>query len=183
MAAIPIPCQEWRVDPVHSELRFTVSHLVIAKISGRFTRWRATVLLAMDDVRRSSVEVVVDAASVDTGNAERDAHLRSPDFFDVARYPEITFRSREIIPAGDGDYLINGELSLLGKLRPMTLFVADDGRAQDEGGSARAAFTAHGGFNRRDFGMAEEGLAGAKLVIGDMVDVNVEAEATAVTLD
>jgi polyisoprenoid-binding protein YceI len=170
--------EEWLVDIANSELRFTVSHLVIAKISGRFTRWEATVHLDPIDVRCSSVEVVIDAASIDTGNAERDAHLRSPDFLNTTRHPQIRFTSREVVPAGQGDYLMSGELTLLGRSLPMTLFVSDEGRIRDAAGRARAAFTAHGGFNRRDFGMLEDRRLGAgKLIVGELVDVQIEAEA------
>jgi len=168
----------WEIDTVHSELRFTVSHLVIAKISGRFASWRATVRLDDEDVRRSQVEVAIEAATIDTGNPARDADLRSREFLDVAHYPQIRFRSVEIVPAGDGDYLLNGELLIRGQAQPVTLFVADKGRIRDPSGHTRAAFFAHGEFDRRDFGMrAHSALDTGGLVVGDRVEVHVEAEA------
>jgi polyisoprenoid-binding protein YceI len=168
----------WDIDTVHSELRFTASHLVIARISGRFASWRARVHLDEADVRRSSVEVAIDAASLDTGNPARDADLRSREFLDAAHYPQIRFRSIEIVPAGDGDYLVNGELMIRGVARPVTLFVSDNGRIQDPSGRTRAAFFAHGEFDRQEFGMrSHSALDAGGLIVGDRVEVHVEAEA------
>jgi polyisoprenoid-binding protein YceI len=175
---MPAPDTTWEVDPAHSELRFTVSHLVIAKISGRFSRWRTTVRLDEADVRRSGVEVVIEAASLDTGNPARDADLRSDAFLDVGHHPHIRFRSLEIVPAGEGDFLVNGELTIRGVAQPVTLFVADKGRIRDPGGRTRAAFFAHGEFDRREFGMrAESKLDTGGFIVGDRVEVQVEAEA------
>jgi polyisoprenoid-binding protein YceI len=172
----------WEIDPAHSELRFTVSHLVIGRISGRYGHWRTTVRLDEADVRRSSVEVAIDAASLDTGNPARDADLRSRQFLDVEHYPQIRFRSIEIVPAGGSDYLINGELMIRGVARPVTLFVSDKGRVRDPGGRMRAAFSAHGEFDRREFGMRSESkLEAGGFIVGDRVEVHVEAEAVEVT--
>jgi polyisoprenoid-binding protein YceI len=173
----PSSRETWGIDIAHSELRFTVRHLVISKVSGRFTRWRANVWLE-PEVRHSAVEVVIDAASIDTGNEERDRHLRSAEFLDVERHPELSFHSREILPAGDGDYIVNGDLTIRGLTRPVTLFVTDHGRVRDDSGVNRAAFFAHGGFDRRDFGIRWHDKAGAgALIVGDEVEVHVEAEA------
>ena len=174
----------WKIDAAHSEMRFTVSHLVIAKISGRFKRFWGTVHLDEANLTRSAVELVIDAASIDTGNGDRDAHLQSTEFLDVHHYPIIRFRSLEVVAAGDGDYLINGELTIRDQTRPVTMFVTDRGRVRDDRGSHKAAFYAHGGFNRQEFGVSwSNTMDSGALIVGDEVEVSMEAEAFAVEDD
>jgi polyisoprenoid-binding protein YceI len=174
----------WTIDAAHSELRFTVSHLVIARVSGRFARWSGTVWLAHPDLRRSVVDIAIEAASIDTGNPERDAHLRSPDFLDTEIFPMIRVRSIDVVPAGDEDCLVNGELTIRGVSRPVTIVVSDQGRIRDEHGRQRAAFSAHASFNRRQFGILWHQTADAgTAIVGDQVEVHVEAEAVASVAD
>jgi polyisoprenoid-binding protein YceI len=172
------PTTIWKFEAANSELRFTVSHLVIAKISGRFSRFWCTVHLDEQDVKRSSAELVIDAASIDTGNAERDEHLRSAAFLDIHHHPTIRYRSTEIVPAGRGDYLVNGELTIRGQTLPVTVFVTDRGRVRDDQGRNKAAFYAHGGFNRQEFGITwHDTMDSGAVIVGDEVEVHVEAEA------
>jgi len=172
------PRTTWKIEAANSELRFTVSHLVISKVSGRFGRFWGTVHLDEEDVRRSTAELVIDAVSIDTGNAERDDHLRSPAFLDARHHPAIRFRSTEIVPAGRGDYLVNGELTIRDLTQPVTVFVTDRGRVRDDRGKLKAAFYAHGGFNRQEFGMSwHNTMDSGALIVGDEVEVHVDAEA------
>jgi polyisoprenoid-binding protein YceI len=172
------PTTVWKIDAGSSELRFTVSHLVISKISGRFARFWGTIEVDDASPERSTAELVIEAASIDTGNAERDAHLRSAAFLDAHRYPSIRFRSVEVVPAGHGDYMINGELTIRGQTQPVTMFVNDRGRVRDDEGRMRAAFYAHGGFDRQQFGVSwHETAAAGRLIVGDEVEVQVDAEA------
>src|SRR5919198_3169811 len=110
----------WNIDVGHSAIHFWVRHMVISKVHGRFAKWSGAIELDEKDLTRSSVDVRIDASSIDTQVADRDAHLKSPDFLDVARYPELTFRSKRIEKAGDG-YRVVGDLSLHGVVREVTL--------------------------------------------------------------
>jgi polyisoprenoid-binding protein YceI len=168
----------WTIDTAHSELRFTVSHLAIARISGRFARWSGTVWVGHPDIRRSIVDVAIEAASIDTGNPARDAHLRSPDFFDAEHFRLIRFRNIDVVAADDGDFLVNGEMTIRGVSRLVTVVVSDRGRVRDEHGRQRAAFSAHAAFDRRQFGVRwHQTVAAGALVVGDQVEVDMEAEA------
>ncbi len=109
----------WAIDPVHSEVSFTVRHLMVSKVRGRFTRFAGTFVTGEDPLE-SSVEATVELASIDTDNADRDAHIRSADFFDVERYPTLTYRSTGIRRDGDG-FIVDGELSLHGVTRSVPL--------------------------------------------------------------
>ena len=110
----------WDIDVSHSAIHFYVRHMVISKVHGRFAKWAGTLQLDAQDLTRSSVDVRIDAASIDTQVADRDAHLRSADFLDVAKHPELTFRSKRIDRAGDR-YRVVGDLSLHGVVREVTL--------------------------------------------------------------
>src|SRR5512138_328868 len=110
----------WDIDVSHSAVHFHVRHMIISKVHGRFAKWSGTLQLDPQDLTRSTVDVRIDAASIDTQVADRDAHLRSPDFLDVAKYPELTFRSRRIEKAG-ASYRVVGDLTLHGVTREVAL--------------------------------------------------------------
>src|SRR5262245_64219943 len=110
----------WDVDTVHSGLDFTVRHMVVSKVRGRFTKWNGTLHLDPERPAESSVSVRIDAASVDTGITDRDNHLRSADFFDVARFPEVTFESSRVEQRGPNSYRVTGNLTLHGVTREVT---------------------------------------------------------------
>jgi polyisoprenoid-binding protein YceI len=143
----------WQIDPAHSEIGFEVKHLMISKVRGRFGAVTGTLVLDEDDVTKSTVTAEIDAASVDTREAQRDGHLKSADFFEVEKFPKITFRSTRVEKAGSDELKLVGELTIRDVTREVVLEVEDEGREKDPWGGDRAAFSAKGKIDRRDFGL------------------------------
>jgi polyisoprenoid-binding protein YceI len=170
--------ERWEIDSSHSGIHFSVRHLVIAKVRGQFGRWSGTVLVPGGDVGRASVDVTIDASSIDTGVADRDTHLKSADFFDVATYPSITFRTDRVESQGNGRWQLVGQLTLKGVTREVTFSVESHGRTADPWGNLRAAFTAKTAIDRRDFGLTwNQMLETGGVVVGERVDIEVDLEA------
>jgi polyisoprenoid-binding protein YceI len=165
------------IDASHSHVGFKVRHLVVGKTRGRFAEVDAT-LTIVDEPLASTVEVTVPLASVDTRDAGRDEHLRSEDFFDVANHPVMTFRSTGVRPDGaSGDYLVDGELTVRGVTKPLTLEASFDGGATDPWGGERIAFTAKGSVDREAFGLTwNQALETGGVLVGKKVDIEIEAE-------
>jgi polyisoprenoid-binding protein YceI len=167
----------WDIDVGHSAIHFWVRHLVISKVHGRFARWSGAIELDPQDLTRSSVEVKIDATSIDTQVADRDTHLRSPDFLDVAKYPELTFRSTKIEKAGGG-YRVLGDLTIHGVTKPVTLEAEFAGTAKDPWGNERAGFSAKTSLDRREFGLTwNAALEAGGVLVGEKVEISVELEA------
>jgi polyisoprenoid-binding protein YceI len=167
----------WKIDPVHSDISFSVRHMMVSKVRGRFGVFEGEIVTAPDPLD-SSVTATIDLASVDTNNPQRDAHIRSSDFFAVDAHPTMTFRSTGIRPAGDGLYVVDGELTLRGVTRPLSLDLEFNGFGPDPYGGTRAGFSATTELNRRDFGIdISLPLDGGGVVIGDKVTVSLEIEA------
>ena len=165
----------WQLDPAHTNVEFSVKHLMLARVKGRFTGVAGTVMLA--EPTASTVEVVIDAASIDTREAKRDAHLRSADFFDVERFPTITFRSSDVRPAGAGDLRIVGDLTIRDVTREVTLEVTDEGRGTDPWGGERAGFSATAVIDRRDFGLTwNQALETGGVLVGNEIRISLEVE-------
>jgi len=174
MAATP-----WNIDVAHSAIHFSVRHMVIAKVRGHFKGWTGTLALDEQDLTRSSVDVRIDANTIDTQVADRDTHLRSPDFLDVARFPEIRFTSRRIEKAGDG-YRVVGDLSLHGVTREVALEAEFAGTGKDPWGNRRAGFSATAALDRKDFGLTwNAALETGGLLVGEKVEIAIELEAIA----
>ncbi len=167
----------WDIDVTHSALHFWVRHMVISKVHGRFAKWAGTIALDEQDPARSSVDVRIDAASIDTQVADRDAHLRSKDFLDVEAHPEITFRSKRIERGGAG-YLVTGDLTIRGTTREVTLDADFAGVAKDPWGNQRAGFSAKAALDRRDFGLVwNAALETGGVLVGEKVEIAIELEA------
>jgi polyisoprenoid-binding protein YceI len=178
LATVAIPgylAGTWKADPVHSEVAFSVRHLMISNIRGRFTSHEVTIVTS-EDPRDSSVTATIDLASVDTGNATRDDHLRSADYLDVGRYPAMSYRSAGIRQAGGG-WVVDGELTLHGVTRPVPLAVDVNGFGSDQWGSQRVGFSATAQIDRRDFGIDLIIPMDGGLVVGDKVLISLEIEA------
>jgi polyisoprenoid-binding protein YceI len=167
----------WNIDPAHSQTSFGVKHLVISTVRGEFGKTTGTLSLDEADLSRSRVEATIDASTVATRNADRDAHLRSPDFFDVARYPTITFRSTRVEAAGPGALKVTGDLTLHGVTRPVVLDVQSSPEVKGMGGEARRAFQATARINRQDYGLRWNKAVEAGPVVGDEVTIAIEVEA------
>jgi len=167
----------WTVDPVHSEVSFTVRHMMVSKVRGRFDKFEASIMTAADPLQ-SSVTATVDLSSVNTGAPDRDNHIRSADFFEVESHPTMTFRSTGVRPAGDDDYLLDGELTLRGVTRPITLRLEINGFGPDAYGGTRAGFSAAGEINRNDFGVSYNGpIPGGGVAVSEKVTISLEIEA------
>ncbi len=170
--------ERWEIDSGHSGIHFSVRHMVLARVRGKFTRWSGTVLAQDGDESRASVDVVIDASSIDTGVADRDAHLKSPDFLDVARYPEITFKADRSERLSADRLRVSGLLTIHGVARPVVLEVEYAGRMKDPWGHERAGFTARASIDRKDFGLTwNQLLEAGGVMVGDRVDIEIEVEA------
>ena len=142
----------WNIDTSHSNIAFSVRHMVFAKVRGRFDSWTGAVRLD-DDLANSTVEVEIDASSINTGTPDRDEHLRSGDFFDVERFPTLAFRGARLEKVADDRYRLHGSLTIRDVTRDVVLDVEHRGRATDPWGNQRVAFTATTSIDRGDFGL------------------------------
>lgn len=168
----------WDIDVAHSSLGFTVRHLLISKVHGRFDRWSASLTFDESRPERSQVSVRVEAASIDTHEPDRDTHLRSPDFFDTEKYPNITFRSTSVERTEAEHYQVAGDLAISGVSRRVVLEVEALGRANDPWGGERMGFTGKTTIDRRDFGLVwNQTLEAGGVVVGEHVEISIEIEA------
>jgi len=173
----------WEVIGADSALTFSLRHLVVSEIAGHFRRWGALLVLDLDDVSRSRLTGWVDLTSIDTGAPERDDHIRSPEFFDVTRFPVAEFRSDRIIPIADQRYLVRGQLVLHGVARPIEMTVTPGPRTED-GNSARAAYDVRATIDRQSFGLHwNQDLDAGGVVVGDRIDVQARVQAIRVPND
>ena len=167
----------WEIDPSHSSVEFSVRHMMFSKVKGRFPSFRGTIVIG-DDPQDSSVEAVVDVASIDTGDENRDAHLRSADFLDAERYPEMSFFSRSVRQEGER-YVVAGDLTLHGVTRPVELDLELNGIGTDPYGGTRAGFSATTELSRKEFGLEwNVALETGGVLVGDKVQVSLEIQAS-----
>lgn len=170
--------ENWQVDGAHSAVNLAVRHMVISRVRGRFTRWNATLQLDTADLARSAVEVDIEAASIDTGVADRDNHLRSPDFLDAQKYPSLSYRSRRVEVLSPERLRVVGDLTIRDLTREVSLEVEYGGRGKDPWGNERVGFTATASLNRKDFGLAwNQVLETGGVLVADRVDVEIELQA------
>jgi polyisoprenoid-binding protein YceI len=168
----------WDFDLSHSGIHFSVRHLMVSKVRGHFGSWRGRLALDPVDLTRSSVEVEIDAASVETKEPKRDDHLRSADFLDVANYPHIRFKGTGVTKVDDTTYQLQGELTIREVTRPVTLEVEYSGTVKDPWGGERAGFSAKTTINRKDFGLTwNMVLEAGGFVVGDKIEIGIEVEA------
>ena len=171
----------WQIDSSHSEVGFSVKHLMISTVRGRFSGVQGTITIDEQDVTRSSVDVEIDASTIDTREEKRDAHLRSPDFFDVEKHPTIRFRSRRIEPLGGKRLRITGDLTIRDVTREVVLEGVDEGRGRDPWGGERAAFSATGTIDRREFGLTwNQALETGGVLVSNDIKLSIEAQAVKV---
>ena len=166
----------FELDPSHTHVGFSVRHMM-AKVRGRFASFSGTVTVA-DDPLDSSVEVSVDVASVDTRDEQRDAHLRSADFFDAESHPEMTYRSTALTPKGEGRYRVEGELTIKGVTRPVPLDVTFEGVGVDPWGNPRLGFSAAAEIDREAFGLTwNQTLETGGVLVGKRVAIEIDGQA------
>ncbi|HEX3435952.1 MAG TPA: YceI family protein [Pseudacidobacterium sp.] len=168
---------KWQIDPAHSEADFSIKHMGISNVHGRFGNINGTLTLDEKDIVKSSANATIDIVTVDTGVAQRDQHLKSPDFFDVAKFPQMTFTSRGLSNA-NGQLQLAGDLTIHGVTKPVTLALDGPSKEQiDPWGKTRRAFSATTTLHRQDFGLVWNGnLKSGDTVIGDDVKVELDIE-------
>jgi polyisoprenoid-binding protein YceI len=177
MTTTTVTTGTWALDPSHTEIGFTVRHLV-SKVRGKFETFEGTITSA-DDVTASAVNVSIDLASVNTGTADRDAHLRSGDFFNAEENPKMTFVSTNIVEKGEGEFVVTGDLTIKGVTKSVDLATEFLGEGGDPWGGTRVGLEASTTISRKDFGIDFNiPVDGAdKLMIGDKITINIVAEA------
>jgi polyisoprenoid-binding protein YceI len=169
---------KWQIDPMHSAAHFSVRHLMISNVRGEFTKLSGSAVINPADSSKSTVEVTIEAASINTREPQRDEHLRSADFFDVANHPTLTFRSERVEAQGPENFKLTGDLTIRGVTKQITFEVeGPTAPVKDPWGNTRAGITASAKINRKDFGVAFNALTetGA-LVVGEEVKITIEAE-------
>ncbi len=166
----------WAIDPVHTDVGFVVRHMVVAKVRGRFTKFEGQIVTG-ENPADSSVTATIDLTSIDTGNQQRDDHIRSADFFEVETYPTMTYRSTGVRQDGN-DLILDGQLTLKGVTKNVPLRLELNGFGPDAYGGTRAGFTATADINRRDFGVNfNAALETGGAVVADKIAIHLEVEA------
>ena len=169
---------KYTIDPAHSSITFSVRHMMFAKVRSRFAKWSAEIEYDAVDPSRTKVAATIDVANIDTNEPQRDGHLRSPDFFDVASHPSITFKSKKVESGADKHYAATGDLTMHGVTKSVVLDVEEVGRGKDPWGNARVIFAAKGSLDRRDFGLVwNQILETGGVLVGEKVEYEIDVEA------
>jgi polyisoprenoid-binding protein YceI len=169
--------ERWEIDSSHSSVHFSVRHLVIAKVRGTFGRWSGTVQAPEGDFSKATVEVTIDVSSISTGVDQRDTHLKSPDFFDVAQYPDMKFSGRRVVAKSANEIEVIGDLTIKGITHEVVLSVEQHGQTNDPWGNVRAVFTAKVSIERKEFGLTwNQALETGGVMVGERVDIEAEIE-------
>jgi polyisoprenoid-binding protein YceI len=177
VAYAPIPAGEYKIDPAHSTIGFAVRHYEINWVDGRFKDFEGTIRYDDKDVTKSAVEFTAKATSIDTGVEARDKHLRTADFFEVEKYPTLSFKSTRVERKGNDAYVLHGDLTLKGVTKPVQLPFRVAGAVKDPRGNTRFGVEAQTKVNRRDFGINFGGpMTGGGLSIGDEVNITLHLE-------
>ena len=168
----------WDLDPSHTRLGFAARHAMVATVRGGFEVFSGTIAIDEANPEKSTAEVEIDAASITSGNEQRDAHLRSPDFLDVENFPVITFRSAYAEVVGDDEYKLHGELVIKGVAKPVTLDLEFQGSSPDPFGNFRAGFEGRTTINRKDWGLGwNVAIEGGGILVGEKVKLELDVSA------
>lgn len=168
----------WRIDPDHTQVWFSVRHMMFATVKGQFPGVSGELKLDESDPSNSSIEVKLEAATIDTHSGQRDEHLRSADFFDVEAHPYLTFVSRRVEAAGGSKYRITGDLQIRGTTREIVLDAEETGRGKDPWGQEKLGFVASGTIDRKDFGLTwNQALEAGGVLVSDEVRISVDGQA------
>jgi polyisoprenoid-binding protein YceI len=168
----------WKIDPVHSGAEFKVKHMMISNVKGQFTAVTGVATLDETDVTKSRIEATIDAASINTRDVQRDAHLKSADFFDVEKFPTLTFKSKRVARAGAEELAVTGDLTIHGVTREVTFDVEGPTLpAKDPWGNTRVGISATTKISRKDYGLTwNAGLETGGFLVGDDVTVTLDVE-------
>jgi polyisoprenoid-binding protein YceI len=178
LGAANASADEWTVDPTHASAQFSIKHMMVSTVRGTFRKVSGVVNLDDKDPTKSGVEVVIDAASIDTGEPKRDAHLKAADFFDVSKYPTLTFKSTRIEKASKGKFKVTGDLTMHGQTHPLTLLVeAPSAPIKTPWGTVARGVSATGTLNRKDWGLTwNKAIETGGVVVGEEVQLQIDAE-------
>jgi polyisoprenoid-binding protein YceI len=167
----------WYLDPTHSEVGFKVKHMMITTVSGKFKSYNVEFSNENDDFTTSEITFSADVETIDTNNADRDNHLKSADFFDVEKFPKITFKSSGIVKKSDSEYVVNGDLTIKGITKPIILNAEYSGSIKDPWGNIKAGLSITAKINRKDFGLTWNApLETGGLLVGEEVKIYAEIE-------
>jgi polyisoprenoid-binding protein YceI len=166
----------WKFDPYHTQVEFSAKHLGMMTVRGHFAEVTATGEIHPEKPELSKIEATINTASIRTHNEQRDKDLRSSNFLEIDKYPNMTFKSTKIEPAGKDRYRLTGDLTIKGTTRPVTLNVANLGEFNDPAMGHRIGYSAEGQINRKEFGMKFEAILDGKLVVSDEIHINIEGE-------
>jgi len=167
----------WVIDPTHSEIAFKVKHLMISNVKGSFSEFSGQLLTDGDDFSTAEISFQINPASISTGVADRDGHLKSADFFDVENFKEITFNSGKLTKSGDDEFVLSGSLVIKGVSKPVKLEVEFGGLMTDPWGNEKAGFTLTGKLNRKDFGLTwNAALEAGGVLVGEEIKLNIDVE-------
>ncbi len=168
---------KWALDPTHSEIHFKVKHLMITTVTGSFNSFTASAETDAEDFSNAAISFSADTASVDTGNEQRDTHLKSADFFDAEKFPALSFSSTSYTKKNDDEFTLTGNLTIKDVTKPVTLNVEFGGVAKDPWGNTKAGFTLSGKINRKDFGLTWNALTeGGGLLVSEEVKISAEIQ-------
>lgn len=172
---------DYTLDLAHTRIGFSARHAMVTKVRGQFNEFNGSVVLDAETPENSKVEITIKAASVDTRNADRDAHLRSNDFFAMEEYPEITFRSTRVEQASENEYYVTGDLTIRGITKPVTVNFQLNGSAVDPWGNFRVGFEGQTTINRKDWGVSfNAAMEAGGVLVSDKVNLEFEVEAVKV---
>jgi polyisoprenoid-binding protein YceI len=180
VTALPVLARAdtWKIDPAHTNVEFTVRHMMISNIKGQFQKTSGTIATNGSDPASAKIDATIDATSIDTRVEKRDMHLKSPDFLDVAKYPTITFKSTKVEADGPGKWKVTGDLTLHGVTKPVVLEVEGSGPPIQVMGRTRAGASATTKIKRSDFGLTwNQALESGGVMVGDEVAISIDVEA------
>ncbi|WP_163102496.1 YceI family protein [Peribacillus alkalitolerans] len=168
----------WALDTTHSSIDFSIRHMMVSNVKGSFNSFSATIEADPTDLTTAVIQFAIDLESVDTRNADRDNHLRTADFFDIEKYPQLTFVATNIVKTGENEYDVTGDVSLHGVTRPEKFVVTFEGAGKDPWGNEKAGFSGKGSINRSDYGLTwNAALETGGILVGDQVKISLEIQA------
>ena len=167
----------FQIDNAHSEIQFSARHMMVSKVRGVFDKWDGTIALDPANPAKTTVDITIDAASINTKDAQRDGHLRSPDFLNVEKFPSVTFKSSKVEVTGDNTAKLTGDLTLSGVTKPAVLDVEYQGNAKSPWGTTNYGFSAHTKINREDWGLTwNAALETGGWLVGKEISIDIELE-------
>jgi len=169
---------KWAVDTAHSNVNFAIRHMMVTNVKGAFHEFSAEIDADPTDLTTAEIDFTIQLASIETRNADRDAHLKTADFFDVENYPNLTFKSNKIVKTGDGEYNVTGDVTLHGVTRSETFKTTFEGSGKDPWGNEKVGFTVEGALKRSDYGLTyNAALETGGVLIADQVKISVDIQA------